>query len=78
MTEVIFALIQLVCLQTIMNKKRVGRSEQVIPIHSSVREKCSLIWTGAFYWSKKVNILELSLTQIVPGNFKIQNCYFFL
>jgi hypothetical protein len=34
-----------------------------------VREKCSSIWTETFYRSKKVNILELSLTQIVPGNF---------
>ncbi len=32
-------------------------------------KKCSRIWTGTFYRSKKVNILELSLTQIVLGNF---------
>jgi hypothetical protein len=35
----------------------------------SVREKCSRIWTGTFYRSKKVNFLELSLTQIFSGNF---------
>ncbi len=38
-------------------------------IHSSVREKCSRIWTGTYYRSKKVNFLELSLTQIFQGNF---------
>jgi hypothetical protein len=37
--------------------------------HSSVREKCSRIWTGTFYRSKKVNFLELSLRQTFPGNF---------
>jgi hypothetical protein len=38
-------------------------------IHSSVREKCSHIWTGTSYRVKKVNFLELSLTQIFSGNF---------
>ncbi len=33
-----------------------------------MREKCSRIWTGTFYLSKKVNFLELSLTQIFSGN----------
>ncbi len=38
-------------------------------IHYSVREKCSRMWTGTFYQSKKVKFLELSLTQIFSGNF---------
>jgi hypothetical protein len=37
-------------------------------IHYSVREKCSRIWTGTFYRSKKVNFLDLSLTEIFSGN----------
>jgi hypothetical protein len=40
-------------------------------IHYSVREKCSRIWMGTCYRSKKVNFLQLSLTQIFWGNFPI-------
>ncbi len=42
---------------------------QTVFIHSSAQEKCSRIWTGTFYRSKKVNFLELSSTQIFQGNF---------
>ncbi len=44
-------------------------------IHSSVREKCSRIWTGTFYWSNKVNFLELSLTQIFSGKISGIPCF---
>ncbi len=40
-------------------------------IHSSVREKCSRLWTGTFYRSKKVNFLELSFLKIFLENFRI-------
>ncbi len=38
-------------------------------IHSSVREKCSRLWTGTFYRSKKVNFLELSFLTDISGKF---------
>ncbi len=38
-------------------------------IHSSVREKCSRLWTGTFYRPKKVNFLELSFLTDISGKF---------
>ncbi len=38
-------------------------------IHSSVREKCSRLWTGTFNRSKKGNFLELSFLTDISGKF---------
>ncbi len=38
-------------------------------IHSSVWEKCSRLWTGKFYRSKKGNFLELSFLTDISGKF---------
>ncbi len=38
-------------------------------IPSSVREKCSRLWMGTFYLSKKVNFLELSFLTAISGKF---------
>ncbi len=38
-------------------------------IHSSGLEKCSRLWTRTFYWSKKVNFLELSFLTDISGKF---------
>ncbi len=39
-------------------------------IYSSVREKCSRLWAGTFYWSKKVNFLQLSFHTDISRKFQ--------